>query len=251
VLLGAVKDDIVKAWKGNEPVTRRLLITLSVLVLMAGLGMRPRRLVWTKITGTDVLWNDRACYIFIGQSTLGFRANTFRLWWSYLLEALGHPTLATHKKERLIVLQIMPAGDSKHEFLFPFRIFDVVDDSIVAALGESPHYLRWDPDKKQFVASDVDRRMVAAAFRGVEFDYVDGWSKRVGVLFIGERSDKELPLSLGATPLTLVFDKRDAVRRIAIIRPGIAPRSLVAIDQADRLVSREEFEHLFDGSKAR
>jgi hypothetical protein len=229
-------------------VTRRRLITLSVLVLMAGLGMRPRYLVWNKITVSDVLWNDRACYIFIGQSTLGFRANTYRLWWSYLREALGDPTLATHKKERLIVLQIMPAGDSKHEFLFPPRIFNVVHNAIVAALDESPHYLRWDPDKKQFVTSDVDRQMVAAAFKGVEFDNVDGWSKRVNVLLFGTSRQKELPLSLGPTPLTLVFEKRDAVRTIAIIRPGIAPRSLVAIDQADRLVFRKEFEHLFDGS---
>jgi hypothetical protein len=211
---------------------------------MSLLGMKTRYLVWNKITGTDVLWNDTACYIFVGQSTLGFRANAFQILRSYFLEALGHPVFITHKQQRLIVLQIMAAGESKHDFLFPYRLFDVVDDSIVGALGEPTHYLRWDPDKKQFVASDIDGKMVAAAFKGVEFDHVDGWSKRVGVLFFGKRGRTELPLTLGSTPLTLIFEKSRVIRTIAIVRAGIGPRSLVTIDLAERFVSKEDFEHL-------
>lgn len=222
--------------------TAAVILVVGILGVILTLGAFDKNIVTTGCDG-DVLWNADVAYLFIGCGDLGHRISYLSYPFEDLREHLGAIRPADDRRAWTIVIRIDKSSvtrygpdQSRFDFYTPF-------DGEIFANHEGTLW-RW--AGTGFVKANYADKDRAARLNALNFDNVNGWSKRTEILsqLDGETT---FQLQLDGIQPSLIVNRKNQGRNITIdlVRPNQVPEQLWHLDRQPRSVTRAEYNEIF------
>lgn len=219
-------------------ITRFVVATIATLATAGLLGAGyDWNILWQGEVATNLLWNERQAYLFVGTRTSGWQGHSV----SWLRQVVRNYFFASTQvqstvfsttvfKIRADAVERMDLSGAKANRLL------VANSSIY---GSSPDGMfLWTGDTFAKLSRGDAETIRATSPPAPPYDSVDGWSHRSGLLNGGEGI---IHIVLDGRPLTLETASQGFLRRITISRQDRPTETLLEIDGRPQYVDRDTY----------
>lgn len=232
-------------------------VALLLVVLMLGFFLIEFHFAGESVKDCVLLWNSQEGYLFIGWGRSGYHFTAFEYLFSHISAYFGVARPVDDNRFSTIVVRILPTGieryvTARYEGEQGFISYVPNGKTIFAYDGGATP---WKWSGTRFEKANPEEQLRAIPGENLPLskrDYTDveGWSSRHLLINGFSRCEIELqgkPITLLATANNLAADKRETSLDLQI--SGGAPQSILRTKSWFHLVSRSEYERIFEGTQ--